>query len=1397
MGLESRPYVGTWRLNRQQVVQHTPDCLVYLNGDTALPGCARCNSRIDIQEFITEVSVDAGTDPGATSASFTLSVPVHYHDSFAKDAQFLLRPGLEVHIYQRGFFPVVGLYPETDEKLPAYPYYHVFHGVITQVGGSYSSGVQTFSVQCGSMLHFWEYQQVSTNAAIHAKGPGLDNGKNKISDRGHNYTGQHPYEIMWHIHNDFVSAAAGIGFALSNQTNVNAMFGNKYLYSYTAKYWEERFRTSTIRLRMHGATGTLFNAAQASFLGRANSKELLKLVKSRINPSSTGSKNGPDIFSTSEIRGSWTPDTIGSLQWLDRSSSGKKNVGLNIVEMQAFITDIGMFGQYNEFESTYESKLDIANKVCGVTGFEFYQDVDGDLVFKPPFYNMDTSGSRTYRIEDIDIISINFDEKEPEATYMTAKGGQIKNTTGAGADNEYGVRGQYVDYRLVAKYGWKPGEFETSYINDKEAMQHAAANQLDILNVGVQSATLTIPLRPEIRPGFPVYIKYLDCFYYCTSMSHSFVVGGQCTTTLQLSAKRAKFFAPGDVDKPNAGIDAIRLDNPSMPPRPLQVEDNMKYPSLMGFPNIVMSLDPNRVDPRLLLMGGGVYNIKNPKMMQGILQMAIDMRVIDYAGGADSGEYFEMQVEENKTVTFHYPMDLKSQPAGTHLPTSSPTDAFDLKAGVDEYKKMMVKRNKSQETLKKAIVKGQKRVTKLAHKYMGISNDKVSEKAAALKAVQKAEKAVGALRNKYDVASAAFQTDLDALQGKDADAVKTIYKIVQELTDSKDGSREGINSTGFILDILEDKKSMLTNASIPGSYRYYSSSHPDSEHQGMPELTINLTADASEVTTLSDPSLPNPVKGEGFLKGGPQTTQNKAVDSEFGVIDVVRGIKILDGNPGIKGGVIIPTSEIRSLSFSPVHYTTKGKRTKTKEAPKATSLTSAFYANLLSSAMTVVSKATADTTLEAAFKSWLAELNETILRAAYMAYGTKVPLPEDVTFTRVQVRESVMELQDTPNVFELSGSGLLREPGKSFVSSESITVSQFWNMVARQLVNILKVQLNYYTRTWSDAVKKDQPTAVVPVAPSQVESAEVDPTDPTASVNIEDVSQSVITTFIETIQSVYGPSTSGKVQKKSGSFTKHINTSCPVFPVSDARGYEVFGAFQYGRGVDIDANGVFSQLVLEGPLQNADDKTTKNFLNTLIRNRETVEGAQLQALVTSLKEADLGNASLTSILSAAPGLEGEAGTKTQALAAELRNWYINGRDAVVKTKVQLTNAAYNLADLKPAALRICSCKMAEASIILESAQDQEFVSVVEGFAELQGKDPVTDVQIKGAAAAGVNWELHQQALRGEILDKNSGDIVSSISNLGGTYDEAKEEADRAKASLEDAKTDYETIKDKI
>ena len=251
--IENRPYVGTWRLNNRGLVQHTPDTLVYINGDVSVPGCPRCNGRINIQEFITSVNVDASVKAGGHSANISMSVPLHHRDSLSRDGQHILRPGLEVHIYMKGYFPVEGMFDSISDdaisqfanklgdsdtarkairKLPMYPYYHVFHGVVTQVDHSYSGGFQNISLNCSDMLHFWNYHNISSNASVFGARPPGKNGL-KMTFFYHNFVAMSPYEIIWTLHHDSAGAAGGVSFALSRKTNSAAVseVGGESLFS--------------------------------------------------------------------------------------------------------------------------------------------------------------------------------------------------------------------------------------------------------------------------------------------------------------------------------------------------------------------------------------------------------------------------------------------------------------------------------------------------------------------------------------------------------------------------------------------------------------------------------------------------------------------------------------------------------------------------------------------------------------------------------------------------------------------------------------------------------------------------------------------------------------------------------------------------------------------------------------------------------------------------------------------------------------------------------------------------------------------------------------------------------------------------------------------------------------
>lgn len=83
---------------------------------------------------------------------------------------------------------------------------------------------------------------------------------------------------------------------------------------------------------------------------------------------------------------------------------------------------------------------------------------------------------------------------------------------------------------------------------------------------------------------------------------------------------------------------------------------------------------------------------------------------------------------------------------------------------------------------------------------------------------------------------------------------------------------------------------------------------------------------------------------------------------------------------------------------------------------------------------------------------------------------------------------------------------------------------------------------------------------------------------------------SISTTILENIK-----------QDLVGQSTKSArNKFVPVFPVSDEKGYEHFGAYRYGRGLTVDPGGTFEFVHSNGdPFENIDAKTAEEFLRAL------------------------------------------------------------------------------------------------------------------------------------------------------------------------------------------------------
>ena len=1606
MGLEQRPFVGTWSLDSRKLVQYTPDALVFLNGDLTIPGCQKCSGRIDIQQYVTECSVEASTEPTGASANVTLSIPYHVANSILRDGEFVFHVGLEVQIYQRGYFPVKGLFANLAEKTPpyihqeqptqteaittakytpkewadkfraeaqkaaeklfpndprrqanfvtlalghshlesggvvnpnnnifgqkyrpkedaereytsdrtsevfdgnktsltadftkfsntedafieygkyykkggafnylnaspaaaiaylgyvgnygtgnipssvisrikamgldpgldqytdriikeasvvdavvtswvpngkgkvkktivakprhdlakqrfnelgpqilkdvgtttppfgpgdtdqisepieeyfmdsllefnnlsaldtdnmiAYPYYHVFHGIVTQVSHSYSGGFHTITLSCSSMLHFWEHWRISTSGSILGVRP--QNSGVNTDFTGHNFTGMHPYQIVYALYSDMVGAASGVIWALEQQTNQEAMIGGESIFSLISKYWEKRFQTKMTRLRMHGATGELFSAAQSSFLGSLSSKELSSLVTSRFNRGRTGTE-GKGLLEQAISLGLFKDRRLEAL--IANKANVQAQTGaappkqptfdLNMAEIQAFAANVGTLGEVGVFESAYASKLDLIQEVCKITQFEFYQDVDGDFVFKPPMYNLDTSTSRIYCLEDIDIISLNFDEGEPQATYASMKGSMIQNFVGNGTEEEAGVRGDYIDYRLVAQFGWRPLDEETSYFTNRQSAFYAAASRIDVANSLSYRCSATIPLRPEIRPGYPVYIRYLDAYYYVTSVSHAYNNGSDCTTTLQMVAKRTKFFAPGDVSK--SGIEAIHLENTLYPPKPLEVRDLDGRTRISGFPNVVMAFDPSQVDPLFLLAGSNFDDLSDLSVLRTVMDAAVKMRIIrkdgdayvmDNASGDDAGS----------SATYFYIGSAKN---------NTGYNVVDLVQAAQKWKSAQAARKSEQVNIQSQIETLVEDISKLSDQVSiaQIGDKKDGTKAPGTDGIQEKIRQKKAelrelVKQKQNVSARTFL-------GNSENAPPDLQQLLDLLkrVSAKYSIGEGKKSESIaLLDLISNKKATLNMSSIKGSYRYYSASHPEPSQQGQ-NIAVYNRGRAGFSVNQTPPILDDKWKGEkiiGFSNAPAYRTEAQLIE-----MTPTRGIRVLTSDPENPLGEVWPTNVIMEMMFSLAEVNQERDIVNTSQAALKSGTGPDFVKALQSfpSAAEKIQEIKQTEPVDKIVKDVYSPLwdiwadtekkfpsavdDEIRNSPSYLYRGLKIIPHKNME----ELLESWVPKTGIPKFPDL-----VQVPGSTpVITSQTIGDSTLYNEYLRTYPTGVNAFLWFNTDfIYKLAVNFDaQMTAMVDAWGVELRERSYDGEQRIFTVEEVERLKSAWWSQASADFGLRNPPMGSRLQSAS-SKTQSEQTTTVVFPVSDAKGYKVVGSFRYGRGVDIDPGGVWDSLHQQDPLQMLDRKLIDSIVDKYVRRKtensytglESEVLKQLRKKFTDAQLLDIGIATRTS-----PNM----------LTLNLSNWFSTNREGV--NKIPLVNAALNLSEINgnlPGTA--CSCRVAEADVILNTLKDPTaFIGIEQAVTE----------EIKSRVET---WEENQKVYRGERL----------------------------------------------
>jgi len=502
-------------------------------------------------------------------------------------------------------------------------------------------------------------------------------------------------------------------------------------------------------------------------------------------------------------------------------------------------------------------------------------------------------------------------------------------------------------------------------------------------------------------------------------------------------------------------------------------------------------------------------------------------------------------------------------------------------------------------------------------------------------------------------------------------------------------------------------------------------------------------------------------------------------------------------------GEVIPTSEVRELMFSKHIIKAQHHQTSTTRSVQVGSLGSAFTGGLKKDAQKVTKPGQGvTTTIVTVYPSYLATIS-TRMKAAVAAATAEFSSDKDsavkekIPAIGYPVMPSSLLIQGgniktTMNIAELILSDSPAGKVELFKGGSNTTTKKFWGLVDTALAQNLSAQIDVLVKDW-----------VLAMASNGVTHAQ---------------RQKALSGFNQALSGRYKVAVKGTTSVKT-----HVNVpqdtsvQTPVFPVSDDRGYEVIGSYRYGRGVSIDADGVFDRLHRADPLTLLDKKTVDALVDLYVRGMRPVDWFS-KYVGTSKTSGGSGKAqSPTNVAqtegSAATKVETEVlrqlrkvlsdqqildlgfatiGKNPNMLTLNMRNWFADkGKEGI--HKLPINNAAYSLADLTVhTSKRGCDCKSAEADVLLAAAGQTDFVQFTDpGTSVPQGyptgtEDKATQWLVTSAARASVTWKQSQDALRGTVIDRNTSSIVSSLLGAGEQLADTKKKLGAQAESLGDA-----------
>lgn len=562
---------------KRGVIKLAPDVLVYIGGSLELQVVAPVSSKggqLNFDDGITNVNVQNNVDPpGSSTATIEIAAPIYGENSkywvpYQTEEGNLVRlpvfvPMMEVKVYFKGRFLVGG----KGQNEPQY--YPQFWGFISSVEENYSGGVWKISLHCVDILHWWAYSRITVHPVPES---------NTAAGGGQTLT---VYSTIFNDANPF--------------TIITRLFGNMGMNEFVAPTWlAQQTPLSTIYPpdQFHKAATHIMDYWRSRLGNLGGLLKMYGVLGERVTP-----KGDIQVLQYDDTPQPSTAKTSKSQKGTEPQNYQNFKVNTSFLRNFSVFFDFAKMGKFDQAETL--TKLEIATEVKTRCDYEFFQDVNGNFVFKPPFFNMDVRGIQPYEIEPYDVINCSFSiDSEGICTVLQIHTPMQEHyRTTAFARGE----GFHMDIELAQKYGVRFQDMHVEYLFDKKLARSMAVAQMNQINSKTESGSITIPGRPELKLGFPVYVRHRDSFHYVKSLNHSFDYAGSFTTTLSLETERKRQYNIDAQNNYSLQVDSIYNFNSAI----LPVTD-----SIVGAPKISDTNASDQKSQTLLANEGRIVSLR-------------------------------------------------------------------------------------------------------------------------------------------------------------------------------------------------------------------------------------------------------------------------------------------------------------------------------------------------------------------------------------------------------------------------------------------------------------------------------------------------------------------------------------------------------------------------------------------------------------------------------------------------------------------------------------------------------------------------------------------------------------------------------------------------------------------